>query len=59
MAHLNEDGLRHLLELIKGKLGEVELASYLTHAMTAVVNKDPDGHAIFKGDKFGFQSSPV
>lgn len=56
MAHLNEDGLRHLLELIKGKLGEVELASYLTHAMTTIVNKDPDGHAIFQGDKFGFES---
>lgn len=52
MAHLNEDGLRHLLELIKGKLGNINIADSLQKALEVIVTKDPRGHGIYTGKKY-------
>lgn len=52
MAHLNEDGVKHLLELIKGKLGNIDIAESLQKAIEVIVSKDPRGHGVYRGKKY-------
>lgn len=52
MAHLNEDGLRHLLTKLVSTFGTNDISNSVQKALEIIVTKDPRGHGIYTGVKF-------
>lgn len=52
MAHLNEDGLRHLLKKLVSTFGTNDISNSVQKAIEIIVTKDPRGHGIYKGNKY-------
>ena len=52
MAHLNEDGLRHLLKKLISTFGTNDISNAVQKALEIIVTKDPRGHGVYTGPKF-------
>lgn len=52
MAHLNEDGLRHLLKKLVSTFGTNDISNSVQKALEIIVTKDPRGHGIYTGTTF-------
>ena len=52
MAHLNEDGLRHLLKKLVSTFGTNDISNSVQKAIEIIVTKDPRGHGIYTGLKY-------
>lgn len=52
MAHLNEDGLRHLLKKLVSTFGTNDISNSVQKAIEIIVTKDPRGHGVYKGKKY-------
>lgn len=52
MAHLNEDGLRHLLKKLVSTFGTNDIANSVQKALEIIVTKDPRGHGVYTGNKY-------
>jgi hypothetical protein len=49
MAHLNEDGLKHLLEKLVSTFGTNDISNSVQKAIEIIVTKDPRGHGVYTG----------
>jgi hypothetical protein len=52
MAHLNEDGLKHLLEKLVSTFGTNDISNSVQKAIEIIVTKDPKGHGVYTGKKY-------
>jgi hypothetical protein len=52
MAHLNEDGLRHLLKKLVSTFGTNDISNSVQKAIEIIVTKDPRGHGVYTGKKY-------
>jgi hypothetical protein len=52
MAHLNEDGLRHLLKKLVSTFGTNDISNSVQKALEIIVTKDPRGHGVYTGKKY-------
>ena len=52
MAHLNEDGLKHLLEKLVSVFGTNDISNAVQKAVEVIVTKDPKGHGVYVGKKY-------
>lgn len=52
MAHLNEDGLRHLLKKLVSTFGTNDISNSVQKAIEIIVTKDPKGHGVYTGKKY-------
>jgi hypothetical protein len=52
MAHLNEDGLRHLLKKLVSTFGTNDISNSVQKALEIIVTKDPRGHGVYTGEKY-------
>lgn len=52
MAHLNEDGLRHLLKKLVSTFGTNDISNSVQKAIEVIVTKDPRGHGVYTGKKY-------
>lgn len=49
MAHLNEDGLRHLLKKLVSTFGTNDISNSVQKTLEIIVTKDPRGHGVYTG----------
>ena len=52
MAHLNEDGLRHLLKKLVSTFGTNDISNLVQKTLEIIVTKDPRGHGVYRGKKY-------
>lgn len=52
MAHLNEDGLRHLLKKLVSTFGTNDISNSVQKALEIIVTKDPRGHGVYTGGTY-------